>query len=159
MKAQRKLILAAGTTISIISLGILSHVTPTRLANIIPKAQADEGGTCSVHNLKGVYGIQFEGIRLSDNAQYVSVSLMSFDGKGTFTVKEIGRINGQPVNRTFTGPYIVKSDCSGFVDYSSNLTTPPHQAHGAFVIVEQGQTLFFLDDEDNWAARGTGKKL
>jgi hypothetical protein len=88
MKAQRKLILAAGT---IISLGILPHVTPTRLANIIPKAQADEGGTCSVHNLKGVYGIQFEGIRLSDNAQYVSVSLMSFDGKGTFTVKEIGR--------------------------------------------------------------------
>lgn len=128
--------------------------------NLVSSALADEARACSVHSLKGVYGIKFEGVRLGEPIQhYNSVSLMTFDGHGTFTVSEIARFEGQPVARTFTGPYTVNADCSGFVDYTTNLTNPPHRAHGAFVIVDQGRGLFFLDDEENWAAGGVGRKL
>ena len=62
--------------------------------------------------------------------QYASVSRVTFDGRGQFTINEIGRFNGDPVDRTFTGPYVVNSDCTGYLDYSSTLSNPPHQAHG-----------------------------
>jgi hypothetical protein len=145
-----------------ISLFILAFVTGE--GAIAPRggfssnASAEERGACSVQTLKGEFGVKFEGTRLPDQ-HYISISLMRFDGRGTFTVSELGRFEGQPVNRTFTGPYTVNSDCSGFVDYSSNLTNPPHQAHGAFIIVDHGNELFFLDDEDGWAAGGIGKRL
>jgi hypothetical protein len=127
-------------------------------AGFTSNAFAEERGACSVQTLKGEFGVKFEGTRLPAQ-HYISISLMRFDGRGTFTVSELGRFEGQPVNRTFTGPYTVNGDCTGFVDYSSNLTNPPHQAHGAFIIVDHGKELFFLDDEDGWAAGGIGKRL
>ena len=90
---------------------------------------------------------------------YVSVSRITFDGLGQFTVSEIGRSNGSLVQRTFTGPYVVNNDCTGYLDYSSNLTNPPHEAHGNFVIVDQGQEFYIIDNEDGWEASGVGKRI
>lgn len=114
--------------------------------------------TCSVRSLNGTFGVKFEGVRLPDK-RFNSVALIRFNGRGTFSSSEIGRFGGEQIKRTFSGPYKVNPDCSGFLDFSSNITTPPHEAHGAFVIVDQGQGLFFLDDEDEWAAGGVGRKL
>jgi hypothetical protein len=114
--------------------------------------------TCSTHTLNGSYGIRFEGSKLGLGL-YVSVSRVTFDGQGQFTVSEIGRSNGSLVERTFTGPYVVNSDCTGYLDYSSNLTNPPHQAHGNFVIVNQGQEFYIIDNEDGWEASGVGKRI
>ena len=63
------------------------------------------------------------------------------------------------MERTFTGPYTVNADCTGFLDFSSNLTTPPHDVLGNFVIVEQGRETYFLDNEEGWAAIGVGKRM
>ena len=63
------------------------------------------------------------------------------------------------VQRTFSGPYTVNDDCTGFLDFSSGLSNPPHQAHGEFVIVNNGQEFFVVDNEEGWAASGVGKKL
>ena len=90
---------------------------------------------------------------------FASVSRIVFDGQGQFTTSEVGRFNGGLVQRTFTGPYTVNADCTGFLDFSSNLTNPPHEAHGNFVIVDEGREFFVVDNEDGWAAGGVGKRI
>ena len=113
---------------------------------------------CSPRTLQGSYGIRFEGTKLGVGP-FVSISRITFDGRGQFTTNEIGRFNGSLVQRSFTGPYVVNDDCTGYLDFSSNLTNPPHQAHGDFVIVDQGQEFFVLDNEDGWTASGVGKRI
>ena len=141
---------------------IRGYITPSPVS-LVPtaEAQTDKGpGTrkCSSQTLKGSYGIKFEGQKLG-TGPFVSISRITFDGQGTFTTNEIGRFNGQPVQRTFTGPYTVNEDCTGFLDFSSFLSTPPHQAHGDFIIVDGGKEFFVVDNEEGWAANGVGKRL
>ncbi len=115
-------------------------------------------GRCSNRTLNGAYGIKFEGQKIG-TGHFVSVARITFDGNGNFTTNEIGRFNGNLIQRTFTGPYTVNEDCTGFLDFSSTITNPPHEAHGNFVIVNEGKEFFVVDNEDGWAANGVGKKL
>jgi len=136
-------------------------LSPIKVA-AAPDSQNHSSGpgsqTCLAQTLYGSYGIRFEGSKLGAGL-YVSVSRITFDGRGQFTVSEIGRSNGSLVERTFTGPYVVNSDCTGYLDYSSTLTNPPHEAHGNFVIVDQGQEFYVIDNEDGWEASGVGKRI
>lgn len=144
------LLLAAGYSFRSFTTG--SH-------DLLPKVQAQEPARkCSLKTLKGAYGIKFDGQKIGVGP-YASIARFSFDGNGTFTTSEIGRFNGNPVQRTFTGPYVVNEDCTGFLDFTSNFTNPPHQAHGDFVIVDNGQEVFFVDSEDGWVADGIGKRI
>jgi hypothetical protein len=117
--------------------------------------------TCNARTLMGAYGIKFDGfsIKTGQPVQLDSVSLITFDGFQVFTVSEKGRLNGEAINRTFTGPYVVRSDCTGYLDYTTHLTDPSHPVHGEFVIVDEGKEFFVLDDEDGWQATGIGKRL
>lgn len=131
--------------------------------NLVPGTQAQEdrrasARRCSARTLKGAYGIKFEGQKLN-GGPLASVSRITFDGEGHFTTNEIGRFNGNLIQRTFTGPYMVNEDCTGFLDFSSTITDPPHEAHGDFIIVDGGQEFFVVDNEDGWAANGVGKRL
>lgn len=127
--------------------------------DLLPSVQAQEPGRkCSLKTLKGAFGIKFEGEKIGFG-KLVSVSRIVFDGNGTFTTSEIGRFNGAPITRTFTGPYVVNEDCTGFLDFTSFITTPPHEAHGDFVIVNNGQEFFIVDNEEGWAANGLGKRI
>jgi hypothetical protein len=101
---------------------------------------------------------RFEGQRIG-TGPLVSVSRITFDGEGAFTTNEIGRFNGNLIQRTFTGPYTVNDDCTGFLDFSSGLTDPPHEVHGNFVIVDEGREFYILDNEEGWAGTGVGKRL
>ena len=128
-------------------------------ANLISNANAQEQGRrCSLKTLKGAYGIKFEGEKI-ETGKFVSVSRITFDGNGSFTTSETGRFNGDPIQRTFTGPYVVNDDCTGFLDFTSHISTPPHAAHGDFVIVNNGQEFFVVDNEEGWAANGVGKRI
>jgi len=131
----------------------------TDAASFVPNVSAQEPGRkCSLRTLKGAYGIKFEGQKIG-TGPFVSVSRITFDGNGTFTTSEIGTFHGDPLQRTFTGPYVVNEDCTGFLDFSSNITVPPHHAHGDFVIVDNGQEFFVVDNEQDWAANGVGKRI
>ena len=143
------LLLVAGFTLR----GVIGRAT------VVPITLAQEQGNrrCSLKTLKGTYGIKFEGQKIG-TGPFVSVSRITFDGNGVFSTNETGRFNGQLVQRTFTGPYVVNEDCTGFLDFSSNLSNPPHEAHGDFVIVNNGQEFFVVDNEEGWAASGVGKK-
>lgn len=128
-------------------------------ADLIPNVNAQEPARrCSLKTLKGAYGIKFEGEKIG-TGKFVSVSRVTFDGNGSFTTNETGRFNGELVQRVFTGPYVVNDDCTGFLDFSSSLSVPPHEAHGNFVIVNNGQEFFVVDNEEGWAASGVGKRI
>jgi hypothetical protein len=159
MKANRKSIGVAATFVGVFVLGFVSHdVIQTGGSALLPPARADDGTNCSLRTLNGAYGIKFEGSSTTAG-QYASVSRVVFDGRGQFTINEIGRFNGEPVDRTFIGPYVVNADCTGYLDYSSTLSNPPHQAHGNFVIVDEAKGLFFTDNETGWVANGQARKI
>ena len=133
------------------------------VVTLIPAAQAQgEKGPgsrkCSSRTVKGTYGIKFEGQKLG-TGPIASISRITFDGDGFFTTNEIGRFNGNLIQRTFRGPYTVNEDCTGFLDFSSTITNPPHHAHGDFIIVDEGKEFFVVDSEDGWVASGVGKRL
>jgi hypothetical protein len=158
MKFHRKSATAATLFASAVVLGLFIHQTASS------DAKAEQAGKCSAQTLKGSYGIKFEGIKFADqnfpsDRRFVSVSLITFDGRSTFTTSETGRFEGVLVSRTFTGPYLVNADCTGFLDFSSNLSNPPHIALGDFVIVDEGKGFFVLDNEEGWAAGGVARKL
>ena len=125
------------------------------------QAQADRGPgsrRCSSRTLKGAYGVKFEGVRVGVGP-IASVSRFTFDGEGNFTTSEIGRFNGNPVQRAFSGPYTVYEDCTGFLSFPYTVTGQPHDVHGDFVIVDEGQEFYLLDNSDNWVANGVGKRM
>ena len=127
--------------------------------DLLPNVQAQEPGRkCSLKTLKGAFGIKFEGQRIGQGP-LASVSRVTFDGNGVFTTSEVGTLFGDPLKRTFTGPYVVNDDCTGFLDFTSFITPQPHEAHGDFVIVNNGQEFFIVDSEDHWAANGVGKRI
>lgn len=162
--STRKLLVAACCLFATFASGfLLRGFVAFGPVSLVPtaEAQADKGPgsrKCSNHTLKGAYGIKFEGQKL-ETGPFVSISRITFDGDGTFTTNEVGRFNGEPVKRTFTGPYKVNDDCTGFLDFSSFLSNPPHEAHGDFIIVDGGKEFFVVDNEEGWAANGVGKKL
>lgn len=112
---------------------------------------------CAASTLKGAFGVKFEGLSLT-LGPLVSVARFTFDGKGEFTSKEVARINGELVERTFMGPYTVNRDCTGFLDFSSDINASGI-VRGDFVIVNDGNEFFLLDNEDGWVANGVGKRL
>jgi hypothetical protein len=160
MKANRKSIGVAASLVGVFVLGFVSRdvIHTGGLALLPPALAASDGTNCSFRTLNGAYGIKFEGSSVT-KGQYASVSRVTFDGRGQFTINEIGRFNGDPVDRTFTGPYVVNVDCTGYLDYSSTLSNPPHQAHGNFVIVDEARGLFFTDNEAGWVANGQARKI
>jgi len=158
MKFHRTSATAATLLAGAVVLGLFIHQTASS------DAKAEQAGKCSAQTLKGSYGLKFEGIKFADqnsatDRRFVSMSLITFDGRATFTTSETGRFEGELVSRTFTGPYFVNPDCTGFLDFSSNLSNPPHEAHGDFVIVDEGKGFFVLDNEAGWAAGGVARKL
>lgn len=161
MKISKKSIFAVLCLVGMFAAGFIgrSILGPVDL-DILPSVQAQGPGSrrCSARTLSGAYGIKFEGQKIV-GGPFVSVSRITFDGVGTFTTNEIGRFNGSPIERTFTGPYTVNNDCTGFLDFSSTISVPPHEAHGNFVIVDEGKEFFVVDNEEGWAANGVGKRL
>jgi hypothetical protein len=164
VRISRKSIVGACCLIGMFALGfLLRGVVAPDAVRLLPaaQAQADRGPgshRCSSRTLKGAYGVKFEGVRVGIGP-VASVSRLTFDGEGNFTTNEVGRFNGNLVQRTFSGQYTVNEDCTGFLSFPSTLTGPPRDVRGDFVIVDGGQEFFLLDNSDNWVANGVGKRL
>lgn len=165
MKISRRSMVVALCLFGVFALGLFARdLLAGGTAKLIPSTLAQGGNgpgarKCSARTLKGTYGIKFEGKKLAGDKPLVSISRITFDGEGTFTTTEIGRFGGEPLRREFTGPYTVNDDCTGFLDFSSGLTDPAHEARGDFIIVDGGKEFFVVDNEEGWAASGVGKRL
>ena len=164
MRISRQSITTACCLVGMFATGfLLRDVVAPGMRNPVPsaQAQADRGPgsrRCSSRSLQGAYGVKFEGQRVG-LGNLAAVARITFDGEGNFATNEIGRFNGNPIQRTFAGSYTVNEDCTGFISYTSTLTGPPREVRGDFVIVDGGQEIFFLDNSDNWVANGVGKRL
>lgn len=145
---------------SVFALGYFSNefVRVSDVEQIVAGQARNESRRCSNRTLNGAYGIKFEGQKIV-GGPFVSIGRITFNGNGQFTTSEIGRFNGEPIARTFTGPYTVNDDCTGFLDFTSTISVPSHEAHGNFIIVDEGREFFVVDNEEGWAANGVGKRL
>lgn len=104
-------------------------------------AQDDGSGrVCSTHTLQGTYGLVGTGIRglgPGVTEQFVTISMVTYNGDGTFTAQGVSHgqttgVRGGPV----TGTYFVNADCTG--GQTTNIPgVPPLEDN--FVIVDNGR--------------------
>ena len=117
-----------------------------------------EDRACSNRTLSGDYGSAAEGVLigtpgLPQEAQFRSVGMTHFDGKGNFTGVEHTVINGIPLELDWTansGTYSVNSNCTG----TMVLNTPnsPVPLSLFFVVVRQGREFHTVLDSNAIAA-------
>lgn len=96
----------------------VSAVTAAGVAAPPPvAAQNEDAGRCSLHTLKGDYGLIGSGVRgLGPGASesFATVSMVTYDGEGRFTA--MGVSHGQTTgvrSGPATGTYYVNPDCTG----------------------------------------------
>lgn len=107
---------------------------------LILTAQEAQGRTCSDATLRGDYGLMATGMRtIGPNVTetFVTLSTVSFDGKGVFTAKGVSHGSTTGVRKgPATGTYTVNADCTG--TWTTNIPgVPPIVAD--FVIVDRGR--------------------
>jgi hypothetical protein len=99
-------------TAALLAVALAPNVTST------VAAQDDaRGRTCSTGTLRGDYGLVGTGTRgLGPGAieQFVTISMVSYDGEGTFTADGVshGQTTGVRVGPV-SGTYFVNADCTG----------------------------------------------
>jgi hypothetical protein len=108
-------------------------------------ARANDDDKCTDGILRGDYGFAAEGVLLGTpglpaQAQFRSVGVAHFNGRGGLTWVEHTVINGVPANADFilaTGTYSVNANCTG----SAVVTTPnsPVPLRLSLVIVKDGK--------------------
>jgi hypothetical protein len=133
----------------------LSHLAAAR-QEARPE-EAFRSRPCSNRTIRGDFGIKFNGASDAGGA-IASVTRISFDGSGNFTGADVSSFGGHIIRRTLTGTYQVNSDCTGTLEFLSNVSTPPHTAPGDFVIVRGGDEFFIINSEEGVTANGVGKR-
>jgi hypothetical protein len=106
-------------------------------------ALADDGShACSASTLKGDYGLIVTGTRTIGPVTeiFVTVSLVTFDGKGGFTAEGVSHGATTGVRKgPASGTYTVNADCTGA--WTTNIQgVPPLPAE--IVIVDRGREVF-----------------
>jgi hypothetical protein len=119
----------------------ISAVTAVGVAAPPPvAAQNENAGRCSLHTLKGDYGLIGSGVRgLGPGASesFATVSMVTYDGEGRFTA--MGVSHGQTTgvrNSPATGTYYVNPDCTGG---ETTFIPGVPQLEDSFVIVDNGR--------------------
>lgn len=78
-------------------------------------AKAQERFGCTNAILKGLYGVQGSGFRLTTSSSYVpfgAINVRNFDGKGNYTGKGITNVSGNFTETNISGTYTVNPDCT-----------------------------------------------
>jgi hypothetical protein len=125
------------------------------LASGVPAAaQPADATVCSNKTLSGNYGFIAEGVLigipgLPAEAQFRSVGMAHFDGKGNLTWLESTVVNGVPLSADWvaaSGTYIVNSNCTG----TALVVTPnsPTPLNLAFAVVKLGKEVHSVENAD-----------
>jgi len=101
-----------------------------------------DGPTCSVHTLRGAYGLVGNGVRglgPAASESFVTVSMVTYDGDGNFTASgvshgELTGVRGEGV--PVSGTYFVNPDCTGG---QTTLIPGVPPLEDRFVIVDNGR--------------------
>jgi hypothetical protein len=112
------------------------------LYSMIAVAQDDRARSCDAATLKDGYGLLVTGTRTLGSGvieTFVTVSMVTFDGKGAFTANGVSHGSTTGVRKgPAAGTYAVNSDCTG--TWTTNIPgVPPIVAD--FVIVDRGREI------------------
>lgn len=108
------------SVVSTLAMLLLAGLAYVALGPTVPRAWAQTG--CSASSLNGNYGFRLNKWTSNPNASANGIiGIMSFDGSGnmsgSFTSYNAGSV--PPVETgTFTGNYLVSSDCSGSMSFT-----------------------------------------
>ena len=127
---------------------LLPAALATLLALVVPglRSQAaaqdsGDGPACSVRTLRGAYGLVGNGVRglgPAGSESFVTVSMVTYDGDGTFTAEGVshGALTGVREGAPVSGTYYVNPDCTGG-ETTFIPGVPPLEDR--FVIVDNGR--------------------
>jgi hypothetical protein len=128
-------------TVAILAVALGPSVPSTVAAQDDARGRNDaRGRACSTRTLRGDYGLIGTGTRgvgPGTIEQFVTISMVTYDGEGTFTAEGVSHgqttgVRGGPV----TGTYFVNADCTGGqTTYIPGV--PPLEDR--FVIVDNGR--------------------
>jgi len=150
----------------LVSLSLLQGPVAVQ-ASALPAAVTSDGPreSCSVHALKGTFGVLEQGTILATlpdlpppPVAFSNVALATYDGRGhfsgTFTASDSGFIS----EGMFSGTYTVTADCT----YSDQFTiaSSPVAAHHTGAIVGNGleQEIHFIYSDPGMVIKGTAKR-
>jgi len=143
--------------------GLLTLIAPSswsddRTAPTSIELATPQGGgqQCSVHSLRGHHGFHYDGAILGVGP-VASNGPIFFDGHGNLSASYSTAVNGITFRGSFTGTYTVAANGSGSV----TLTLPllGLQAHGDFVIVDDGKGTFFSCTDAGFSVTGGTRKM
>jgi hypothetical protein len=114
--------------------------------------QKDEHGNpqCSNATLNGSYGVSATGTVIGVGSVAL-IAVFKYDGQGNFTGTVIQKVNGNNVQVTFTGTYVVDADC--FVSDVTQISNGQTHTHTS-VIVNDGKEFFILNTTAPTATSG-----
>ena len=130
---------------------------------LAPLAKAEDNTvskTCSAETIKGAFARRDTGFVIAPNSApmpLAGVSLMTFDGNGTWTSVGHASLNGTPMQSIGRGTYTVNPDCTGHYEPE---TAPPGRTGAAFfVIVDGGNGLEILPIDQGAAINCIARKV
>ena len=115
---------------------------------LAPLAKAEDhthGKACSAETIEGTFARRDTGFVMAPNSvpmPLAGVSLMTFDGNGTWTGVGHASLNGTPMPSMGKGTYTVNPDCTGH--YEPEMPPPGRTGAAFFVIVDGGNGLEIL---------------
>jgi hypothetical protein len=130
----------------------------TLSAQVLSQSRGDEPQRhgCSNRTLRGGYGFSATGT-LEGFGSVTQVGLVTFDGRGSLTLLDTISINGVIFERSAAGEYHVEANCRGSA--LVHITVPASlEAHIRFVIVDEGESLHFMQSDPGTLLSGIAQQ-
>jgi hypothetical protein len=126
--------------VSFVAMAILAVPLALAMPSSISAQDDGSGRVCGTQTLRGAYGLVGNGTRglgPGVTEQFVTISMVTYDGEGTFTAEGVSHgqvtgVRGGPAN----GTYFVNPDCTG--GQTTNIPGVP-LLEDRFVIVDAGR--------------------
>lgn len=120
------------------------------------QGQGSQGQNCNQHSLHGRHGFTYSGTILGVGP-IASSGPITFDGHGHLSANYTTLVNGMPFHGSFLGTYDVQNDGSGSVTLVLPLLGL--QAHGDFVLVDDGKGTFFTCTDAGFSITGQTRRM
>ena len=105
--------------------------------------------------LRGDHGFTYSGTVLGVGP-VASSGRIDFDGRGRVSATFTTVVNGNVFEGSFAGTYVV--DAEGLGSITIHLPWLGREAHGDFVVVDQGHGTFFTCTDSGYSVTGTTRK-
>lgn len=122
-------------------------------AVVAASLQGDQPAT--LQSLRGPHGFSYSG-SVGGTSDVASSGLIHFDGRGNLSATYSTSVGGTTFQGSFVGTYTVHPDGTGAVVL--DLPRLGLQAHGDFVLVDNGRGTFFMSTDQGFSVAGSTRR-